>query len=317
MSHTKLKIIFNKIHASFIDELNKATSNEFKHGDSYDILYKSLDIDKLVVSDPSTLNISDFKDLEILENIKVCTFIDKISSLNSVRIFFVYVIILGSIIEQIETSEDDDDFISALQNARNGNESTYQSENDKINVMLQNIFSLSKTGEKTPYKSDGDKEKSDGDKEKGDGSKSKDSEKDDKPNIDMSFVENSKIGKLAKEISEELDFSSITNMDDISKFMDPKNNFIGDIVSKVGTKIHSKLNNGDINQEDLLSEAFGLMNSFGGKVPGNMGDIFNNPMMKNMLAGLGKGGGKPSLNNGKMRQMSARERLKTKLKEKA
>jgi hypothetical protein len=46
-----------------------------------------------------------------------------------------------------------------------------------------------------------------------------------------------------------------------------------------------------------------------------MSDIFNNPMMKSVLGSLGKGG-KPSFNNGKMRQMSAKERLKTKLKDK-
>jgi hypothetical protein len=312
MSHTKLRIIFDKIHVSFIDELNKATSNEFKHGDSYDTLHRSLDIGKLIVPNPSTLNISDFSDLEILDGVKVSSFIDKISSLNSVRIFFVYVKILGAIIEQIEKCSDDDVFITALQNARNGKEWTFKSENGNINVLLKNIYTLSKNNdsnskEKDPSEENGGDE---GDEEVGA-----------KPTIDMSFVENSKIGKLAKEISEELDFSSISNMDDISKFMDPNNNFIGDIVSKVGTKIHNKLSSGDIKQEDLLSEAFGLMNSFGGKVPGNMSDIFNNPMMKSVLGSLGGfppgKGGKSSFNNGKMRQMSARERLKTKLKEKS
>lgn len=321
MSHTKLRIIFDKIHVSFIDELNKATSNEFKHGDAYDTLHKSLDIGKLIVPNPSTLNISDFADLEILDGIKVSSFIDKISSLNSVRIFFVYVKILGVIIEQIETCNDDDIFITALQNARNGKEWTFKSENGNINVLLKNIYSLSKNNDGNTK----DKEKDQAEEQGGDEDDEDDGEdeeadekgKDGKPPIDMSFVENSKIGRLAKEISEELDFSSISNMSDISKFMDPNNNFIGDIVSKVGTKIHNKLSSGDIKQEDLLSEAFGLMNSFGGKVPGNMSDIFNNPMMKSVLGSLGGKGGKPSFNNAKMRQMSTRDRLKTKLKEKS
>lgn len=311
MSHSKLKAIFNKIHASFVDELNKATSNEFIHVDSYSTIQKTLDIKKLVDENPLDLDLVDFSDLEILDDIKASCFIDKISSIKSVKIFFLYLEILGVIIEYIETSEsdeNDDAFIVALQQSRKGEDCVFETENPNIEILFENISKLSTIKEAKEAEGEAEGEE--------------------KPSINMSYIENSKIGQLAKEISEEIDFSSISSLDDVSKFIDPKNNLIGDIVSKVGSKIHNKLNNGELNQEDLLSEAFGMINSFGGKIPGipgkmnNMSDIFNNPMMKNILESIGGGGGgggkgKPSFNNGKMRQMSARERLKTKLKEKS
>ena len=293
--HTKLSTLFRKIHKSFIDELNAVTGCEHKVIDSFDVFSKSIDTQKLVEKKATSLNVKDFLSLEILPGLQVETFADTISTIELVRTFFLYVLILAVIVEKIkdECNEDDDTFIVALQTARKGNAYNFKGGSPDVIKLLDSIVALNKLAPT-----------------------------DDKP-IDMSFLENSMIGKIAKEISEEIDISGIKKPEDVLNFADPKNNVIGDIVNKVGSKIHSKLSNGELKQDELLSEAFGLLNSFGGKIPGggNISDILNNPMMKNMMSSMAGqfGGGAPSkgtkmgVNTSKLRQMSARERLRTKL----
>jgi hypothetical protein len=304
MSHSKLNIIFEKIHESFINDLNKVSNLELKYEPSFDVISSTLDIKKLVVDDPFGLELKDFEEFEAVKGVKLSSYISKITSLNSVRTFFIYIKVFAVLIEIINSklsTTDEDKFIIALQHARKGNDFDFECDNDNVIILLDNICKLS-----TKSSNNEESETTDDNDDKGD-----------EMPINMSILENSKIGKLAKEISEELDLSSIKSMDDVAKFTDPSNNFINDIVSKVGSKINNKLSNGELKQDDLLSEALNLMNSFGGKAPGNMGDIFNNPMMKSVLNSLGNNkGSKSALNVGKMRSMSARDRLRSKLKAK-
>lgn len=311
MSHNKLHALFRKIHESFVVELKNVTNQEIPScAEAFDVFAKSIQIEKLTQRKAKSLDVKDFTNLEIAPNVFVASFADKLSTIELVQTFFVYILILAAIVVKTEdeNSDDDDKFILALQASRKGCDYTFETTNERLTQLLENIWSLNKD--------DVDDEVDD---EKG----NEEEEPSPLPNIDMSFLEKSKIGKIAKEISDEIDISSIKNPEDVLNFADPKNNVIGDIVSKVGSKIHNKLSNGELNQEDLLSEAFGLLNSFGGKIPGgaNLSDILNNPMMKNMMSNMtnqfAKGSNaRASVNTSKLRSVSARDRLRTKLNKK-
>lgn len=121
------------------------------------------------------------------------------------------------------------------------------------------------------------------------------------------FLENSKIGQLAQELSSELDLDELGfgNLDE--KNSDPQNifnNILGKnpqklmgLIQNVGTKIQSKLSEGDINENDLVGEAQNMMSSLGGN--GMFQEMFNNPNMKNIFQNMGNMFG----NNTEMKQM--------------
>lgn len=99
------------------------------------------------------------------------------------------------------------------------------------------------------------------------------------------FLQNSKIGKLAQEITEDIDLDSF-NMKDPSEllnidaiFSGKGNNVLGDIISKVGSKVASKISNGDLKQEDLFGEAMSMM----GKMNMQGGNNFMEEMMKSAM----------------------------------
>jgi hypothetical protein len=133
---------------------------------------------------------------------------------------------------------------------------------------------------------------------------------------------NSKIANLAKEISEEIDISNINieKPEDIMKMMDfsGSNNVMGDIIKKVSSKISNKIQNGELKQDDLLSEAMGMMSMMGGKGGGlgglgNLASMFgNNPMMAEMMKNMKKG--KPmQTKQDVVAKASTRDRLREKL----
>lgn len=148
----------------------------------------------------------------------------------------------------------------------------------------------------------------------------------------LQSLENSKIANLAKEITSEIDLSklSIDNPEDISKLMDMtgENNFLGNIVSKVSSKLTEKLSNGELKQEELMNEAMSVMGALNGNDGigsllknmgglGGLGDIMSNPMMAEMLKMAKKGKVQTRNTNGARRGSgaSARDRLRKKLDE--
>lgn len=113
---------------------------------------------------------------------------------------------------------------------------------------------------------------------------------------------NSKIGNLAKEISEELngdDLKCMDNPDDLMKnLLSGEGGGLGNIIQKVSTKLQNKMQNGELNEEALMKEAtsmMGMLNpafskmagGMGGGGMGGMGNLFS--MMGGMMGG---GGGK-------------------------
>ena len=146
------------------------------------------------------------------------------------------------------------------------------------------------------------------------------------PDIDPSLIENTKIGSLAKEICGELDPDTFTNIKKPEDIMDMNN--IGNIVNKVGAKIQSKLASGELQQQDLVNEAFSFINTLGKGAGGsggganpmaNIGNLFNNPMVQNMVKSLGGGmmpGANVRVNDQKLKNMATADRLRRKLDEK-
>ena len=109
-------------------------------------------------------------------------------------------------------------------------------------------------------------------------------EDDANPSLDTAYdyLHNSKIGALAKEISEDIDISKINvenpeQLLNIDSIFSGNNNALGDIIGKVGTKIAGKIQNGEIKQDELMQEAFTMMSKLNGT------NSFMENMMKNVM----------------------------------
>ena len=148
-------------------------------------------------------------------------------------------------------------------------------------------------------------------------------------NNNMSFnmpdIFNGTIGDLAKEIAEEIDPSQI-NLEDPSALLKDllSGNFneendksgIVNLVKNITSKIQDKIATGDINQNDLFSEAQNMMSNFSNNADGDMaglGSIFSN-LMGNMN-GAQMGAAKTNFERTKNKTETKR-RLKEKLEEK-
>ncbi len=103
----------------------------------------------------------------------------------------------------------------------------------------------------------------------------------------------------------------------MSNLFSGSNNMLGDIIQTVGTKITQKIQNGEINQEELMSEALNMMGSLNTAGHGDMMSQMMNMMggmggMVNMMGAMGGmgnvGGNTPTSGNNK-----TRDRLQKKL----
>jgi hypothetical protein len=179
---------------------------------------------------------------------------------------------------------------------------------DDLRNMLVNIHDVRKEMSKSLMKDvDGDIDVIDVNDESKDGPDFSDT---------LEFLNNSKIGELAKEISEDIDISSLNvekpedllNIDDI---FSGKNNMLGDIINKVGSRITNKIQSGQIKQDELMNEAFSMMTKLNGT------NSFMEDMMKNAM----NQGGNASFNdlqskmknNPVMRKNNTKNRLQKKL----
>lgn len=123
----------------------------------------------------------------------------------------------------------------------------------------------------------------------------------DKAGIDMNFIESTSLGKLAKEIIEDIDVGKLQksmgeNGDILKAIGDPDSGF-SDIITNVSKKMANKISNGELKQENLIQDAMKfasfMPNIFGGpakdttaksKGP-DMSNIIN--MMSSMMGGAG------------------------------
>lgn len=132
----------------------------------------------------------------------------------------------------------------------------------------------------------------------------------------FSGLQNSKIADLAKEISSEIDTSDLKleSPQDIMKLMDFSggNNVLSNIIGKVSSKIQTKISSGEMKHEDLLGEAMNMMSMMSKGGIGN--DLFNNPMISQMMKGMKSG--KVAPRTDVMKREYTKERLRKKLEEK-
>lgn len=149
---------------------------------------------------------------------------------------------------------------------------------------------------------------------------------DDEPGVAPSMLENTKIGNLAKEISEEIDISSL-NIEKPEDLLNMgQNGMLGNIISKVGQKIHQKMEKGELKHEDLMGEAVSMLGmlGMGGKGAGAAGGanplagMLNNPMLKNVMKNMGGMDGLANLasmmsNSDKAKSSAVKDRLRKKL----
>ena len=137
-----------------------------------------------------------------------------------------------------------------------------------------------------------------------------------KTGFTMEDIEDTSIGKLAKEIMEDVDIEKVkksinTEGDILGALSDPDNG-IGNLISDVSQKMATKLKSGELKQDALLKDALNMA----GKLPGmNGGGGGNGPDIGNimkMMSGMMGGGNMPS-SRSVQRKMDKKTKLKKKL----
>jgi len=108
---------------------------------------------------------------------------------------------------------------------------------------------------------------------------------------DLSGLEETSLGKLAKEIMAEVDVDqlqkSVGEDGDILKALANPDSGLLKLVGTVSQKMVSKMASGELNQENLLSDALQFATKMGGSIPG-MGNLAG---MGDMLSSIMGGGG--------------------------
>lgn len=136
-------------------------------------------------------------------------------------------------------------------------------------------------------------------------------------------IENTSLGKLAKEIMEEMNVeelqSSLGNGDIMQALANPDGGLVK-LLGTVSQKMISKMSSGEIKQENLLQDAMKLAGQIGGKdmsalssmasMFGDMGDL--SKMMGGMM-GSGSGSTRVRPNTANIKKMSKKHDLRAKL----
>jgi hypothetical protein len=130
-----------------------------------------------------------------------------------------------------------------------------------------------------------------------------------------------KIGKLAKELAEELSgdvmnmfddgSGDATNTADIMKKMMRNPKKIMELVKKIGSKLDVKMKDGSISQEEIMKEVSEMMTKMKGSGNGKEFESMMKGMMKNM--GLGGANLNMSKMNAMMSQQSHKDKMRAKL----
>ncbi len=149
----------------------------------------------------------------------------------------------------------------------------------------------------------------------------------------MDSLKDTTIGKIAKEIIQDVDINKLkttlsNNEGDIFKALASEESGLGELFTTVGSKVTNKISSGELNQEAIIKDAmkfasmlpgmFGNRGGDSGEGGGfNMADMMK--MMSAMNGAQGGGGGKrskASINKQGLRNLAKREELKKKLSNK-
>lgn len=92
----------------------------------------------------------------------------------------------------------------------------------------------------------------------------------------LSGIHDTKIGKLAQEISGKIDITSLNtgSMNNINDLFSGENNAMSSIIQQVSSVMADKMQKGELDQEELMQEAFSMM----GKVKND--DLFQHMMQE-------------------------------------
>lgn len=324
----KIQFVFNKIQLNLIKEikekntdLKKAIKQNYKVYDKFsdshilffntqlnDEITSSFNEEKDIFENEHVLKIQTIRDVDINTILKYV-------SGNEIEIVRCYVFMLHMInylyVEVSKLLDDNFDeekyneislmFNKSMKAIELTDDVEFQSEmenivDDDLKHMLEKIHNTRKNMTNSPVEDN-----------------SLDETNQDNVNTAFDFLNNSKIGELAKEISEDIDVSKLNvkepedllNIDQM--FNGENSGLLGDIINKVGTKITDKIQNGDIKQEDLLSEAFSMM----GKLNLGGGD---NDFMQQMMANAMKEGGNAFRENNVSNKSQMKPKSQTKLR---
>lgn len=139
-----------------------------------------------------------------------------------------------------------------------------------------------------------------------------------KTGFTMEDIEDTSIGKLAKEIMEDVDIEKVkksinTEGDILGALSDPDNG-IGNLISDVSQKMATKLKSGELKQDALLKDALnmaGKLPGMGGGMGGNDGQPDLGNIMK-MMSGMMGGGNMPKSRSmqRKMEKMERKQKFK-------
>lgn len=136
-----------------------------------------------------------------------------------------------------------------------------------------------------------------------------------------------KIGRLAKNIAEEIsgdfesllgeDYKDITSTKDILKKMLKNPQKMMELVKKVGDKIKTRMDSGEISKDDIMREAGDIMKRMK-EMNGGEGDDQLKEMLKNMARTMGGKGAKVDMNafERMTKQHDVKERMKARLNKK-
>ena len=136
-----------------------------------------------------------------------------------------------------------------------------------------------------------------------------------KTGFTMEDIEDTSIGKLAKEIMEDVDIEKVkksinTEGDILGALSDPDNG-IGNLIADVSQKMATKLKSGELKQDALLKDALNMA----GKLPGMNGGGSDGPDIGNimkMMSGMMGGANMPS-SRSVQRKMDKKSKLKKKV----
>ena len=147
--------------------------------------------------------------------------------------------------------------------------------------------------------------------------------------FDQNFLENSSIGKLAKEISSEIDTSQFENIDNPGELMAQlfsggENGGLMNLMQNVTQKLTTKMESGEIDTSKLMEEAQGMLGNLGGGEGGmpDLGSLMSSLGGGGGLGGLAQmanlfgGGGLTGANGKNVKSRKLKRRLKRKLKKK-
>lgn len=160
-----------------------------------------------------------------------------------------------------------------------------------------------------------------------------------KSGMDMKFIEDTTIGKLAKEIMKDIDVDKIQKTigekgDILKAIGDPDSGF-ADIITSVSQKMANKISNGELKQENILQDALKFASAMPGMMGGGNGGGKNTPDMSSMMqmmsammgsdanmknmfknmAGPQKKGQRSTFNDSALKKVAHMKKLKKKLRE--